>query len=43
MFDDVEDAHVWARFPALRVPTTGTGLMGIVGGGTVPTNRQGTV
>jgi hypothetical protein len=40
LFDDVEDAHVWARFPALRVPTTNAGLVGFVGGGTVPTNCQ---
>jgi hypothetical protein len=23
VFDDVEDAHVWARFPALKMPRSG--------------------
>jgi hypothetical protein len=43
VFDDVEDAHVWARFPALRMLTSSARLMGFVGGGTVPMNCERTV
>jgi hypothetical protein len=43
MFDDVEDAHVWARFPALRVPTTNAGLVGSLAAAPCRRTVSGTV
>jgi hypothetical protein len=43
VFNDVEDAHVWARHPALEVLTSRAGLARFVGGGTMTTNHAGLV